>query len=794
VAFDPTGFPKVLTLYLELTQYPILAGGIRERMRREMFRTGVITQEAFEAEVQEKAVQSQRREGLVDPLEQEPPETWAQRLSFIRDNLTDFYFAYNLPHERFVEIVRKTLSERSPTHEVVLTFHPELAPWDMLFAQGEAYEALPAKERGRVEHHLKEIKVVLTKAMISDHLGYVGIAKEWFDMADLRGVLDRRIGRGKIGGKAAGIVLADCILRKAADRALLDRLHVPRSWFLGADVFYQFNQLNGMVGFANQKYKDEQRIRKEYASIRDQFRAGRFPNEIVDGLRSILDQVGRLPLIVRSSSLLEDSFGTSFAGKYESYFCANQGTHDENLKRLMDAIRNVYASVYSADVLLYRRLNGLLDYDERMAILIQEVQGHRLGEYFLPDAAGVAFSRNQFRWSPRIDRGAGFLRMVWGLGTRAVEQIGGDYPRLVALSHPQLQPDPNPVHIRRYSQRQIDVIDFGANSLRTISVDDLIRPDLPHLRLLAERFSDGHLQSFVSTPLDLDPGEAVITFDGLLRGTPFPSLMRHMLQTLEQAYNTPVDVEFLVLLDAADRRGPFPAIHLLQCRPQSRLKAEAVKLRRDVPADRRIFVSQRLVPDGRVADVEYIVYVSPPEYAALDPQTKIELARLIGRLNERLSDKVFILIGPGRWGSENSDLGIPVRFGDIYRARALIELASDESAPEPSYGTHFFQDLVEAHIYPLALALSDSGAEFNLAFFENAPNALLSLLPEAAAWTNVVRVVHVPGASDGALVEVAMDGDAGTAMAYLTTAHEDGSTADWQMGDVTASRSPAQES
>jgi hypothetical protein len=774
VAFDPTGFPKALTLYLELTQYPILAGRIRDRMRRELFRTGVITQEAFEAEVQEKAIQSQQREGLVDPLTQEHPDIWAQRLALIRDNLTDFYFAYNLPHERFVEIVRKTLAERSPTQELVLTFHPELAPWDMLFAQGEAYEAQPPNERARIEHHLKEIKVVLTKAMISDHLGYVGIAKEWFDMADLRAVLDRRIGRGKIGGKAAGIILAECILRKAADKALLDRLHVPRSWFLGADVFYQFNQLNGMVGFANQKYKDERQIRADFDSIREQFRTGRFPNEIVDGLRSILDQVGRLPLIVRSSSLLEDSFGTSFAGKYESYFCPNQGTHEQNLKRLMDAIRNVYASVYSADVLLYRRLHGLLDYDERMAILIQEVQGRQRENFFLPDAAGVAFSRNQFRWNPRIDRQAGFLRVVWGLGTRAVEQLGGDYPRLVALSHPLLQPDSNPDHIRRYSQRQVDVIDFEDNSLRTVGIEQLIQPDLPHLRLLAQRYSDGHLQEFVSTPIDLDPRETVITFDGLLRRTQFADLMRHMLHTLEQAYTTPVDVEFLVLLDDSDGRGHFPAIYLLQCRPQSRLRTEAVELRRDIPSDRRIFVSQRLVPDGRVDNIEYIVYVPPPVYASLDHQMKIELARLIGRLNERLTDKVFILIGPGRWGSDNPDLGIPVRYGDIYGARALIEVANDESAPEPSYGTHFFQDLVEARIYPLALALSDTGAEFNRTFFEDAPNGLLDLLPEATAWLKAIRVIHVPQASDGALLELAMDGDAGTAMAYLATPPEAG--------------------
>jgi hypothetical protein len=773
LAFDPTGFPKVLTLYLELTQYPILAGRIREHMRREIFRSGVISQEAFEAEVREKAIQSQQREGLLDPLAQEPPEVWANRLAFVRDYLTDFYFAYNLPHERFAELMREILDKRLPSQDVVLAFHPELAPWDMLFAQGQAYEELPSTERARIEHHLKEIKVVLIKAMISDQLAYVGIAKEWFDIADLRQILDRRIGRGKIGGKAGGIVLAECILRKSNDPELRRRLRVPRSWFLGADAFYQFTSLNGTLSYVNQKYKPAAEIRAEYPSIRSAFRAGRFPDDTIEGLRRVLDQAAGQPLIVRSSSLLEDSFGTSFAGKYESYFCPNQGSPEDNLEQLLSAIRKVYASVYSPDVLLYRRQMELLDYDERMAVLIQQVAGRRWNRFYLPDAAGVAFSRNQFRWNPRIDRQAGFVRLVWGLGTRAVEQVGGDYPRLVALSHPTLRPDSDPQRIQRYSQRGVDLIDLQANSFRSLPVPEVIRADTPNLRLIAQRLEQGHLQDFVSLPLDLEPESVVLTFDGLLKRSSFAPLMRRLLQHLEQAYRTPVDVEFLLALDDVVGELTDLNIHLLQCRPQSRLASEDVTLPEKIPEAQRVFVTHRLVPDGYVKGIDWVVYVAPEPYRRLDPHGKAEVARMIGRLNSALAGRRFILIGPGRWGSINPELGIPVHYGDIYNARALVELVGDETASEPSYGTHFFQDLVESHIYPLAIALSDPDTEFNRTFFNSSPNGLEPLLPEARALDSVIRLISVAAVRKGSRLDLVMDGDRGIALAYMTPAGND---------------------
>lgn len=766
MAVDPNEFPKVLTLYLALSQYPILAPAIRKRMRQELFERGVISPEDFEVEVRQRAIKSQQDEGLSDPFGQEPPDVWIERMAIIRDHLTDFYFAYNLPYDEFEDLLRDTLANRMPSQDIVLTIHPELAPWDILFSQGEHYESMSAEERKPVEHHLKEIKVVIIKAMISDHLSYLGIAREWLDMSDLSHIRNQRLGRGKIGGKAAGVVLADAILRKSGDPILQENFEIPQSWFIGADVFYQFTQLNNLYVYANQKYKSPDEISAEYPEIRKAYEEGKFPEEIEEGLRKILEQIGRQPLIVRSSSLLEDSFGTSFAGKYESHFCANQGTPKDNLKQLVAAIRKVYASVKSPNVLLYRRRMGLSDYDERMAILIQEVQGRPAGRYYYPDAAGVAFSTNQFRWHPRIDRQAGFLRLVWGLGTRAVDQIGDDFPRMVALSHPELRPESDPMQIRRHSQNKVDLIDLEDNRFRTLPVSETLSSQTPNLRLLVQRFEQGGFHDFLSLPPKLDLNTAVVTMEGLLRRSSFPSLMRRMLARLESAYKSPVDTEFAATFVQED--GDYkPMIYVLQCRPQSRLlDDEEVHMPDEIPVERKLFVTHGMIPDGRVSGIRYIVYVPPERYIESPPTKKTEIARLIGRLNNALSEHRFILIGPGRWGSRNSDLGIPVTYADIYNAKALIEVTNDAVAAEPSYGTHFFQDLVEANIYPLALPLNEENVEFNHAFF-GAENALHNLLPTEKEMEAVVRVIDVPVASNGALMEIVMDGDAGTAIAFL---------------------------
>lgn len=769
-ATSPREWPKVLAIYLALSEYPILARQIRERMRQEMFERGVITPERFEEEVRAKALLTQMEEGLTDPLVQESAEDWEERLRIVRDHLTDFYFALNLPYSLFEEIVRSALRPRKPEEEIVLTFNPELAPWDLLFAQAEQYEQLPPEKKAKVLHHLRQILVVLIRGMISDQLGFIGVARDHFTIADLKEIRRRRIGRGKIGGKSAGMILAYKILQ--ADSALRDfpaHIRIPESVFLGADVFYDFIAHNNLYPYFDQKYKTEDEIREEYPEIRARFLAGEFPTYVVEALSQALERLGPNPLIVRSSSLLEDNFGTSFAGKYESIFCPNQGTREENLRAVLDAVRAVYASTLNPDALLYRRQVGLLDYDERMAVLIQQVVGSRYGRFYFPTVAGVAFSRNPFRWTPRIDPEAGFLRLVCGLGTRAVERVAGDYPRMVALSHPTLRPEGSPQEIRKYSQHFIDVIDLEANEFRTLPVTQVLKRDYPCLEYIVSVFQDDYLTPLFWSP-DIRPAQFVVTLDRLLSSTPFPDLMRTLLRRLADAYGRPVDVEFA--LEMAPGR-PYPAfvLHLLQCRPlSSREMVSTRSLPASISPQDILFVATRLVPDGFVSDVEYIVYVDPRRYATIpDDPTRYEIGRVVGRLNARLAGHRFILMGPGRWGSANIALGVRVGYADIYNASVLVEIAfaGPAGTPEASYGTHFFQDLVEASIYPLALYPDEPGDYLNRAFFEESPNALPELSPADAALAEYVRVIHIPSVTGGRRAEVVMNSQESKAIAYL---------------------------
>jgi hypothetical protein len=771
--FDIKAMPKVLQLYLEITQYPTLASPIRERMRRELFARGIISPSDLEQEVKHKSMLSQQREGLLDPLVEESADGWQRRVAHFRDNLTDFYFAHNLPHALFEEIVRDVLAKRVPADDVLLTFNPELAPWDMLFARGEVYENLPVEEQARVSHHLREIVVVLTKGLISDQLGFVGIAKDLFSVSDLQAIRRRRIGRGKIGGKAAGMMLAWKILNlEEANQEMDLRSHIilPESYFIGADVVYDFMSINDLHYLNDQKYKSRAEIEADYPHIRELFTGSHFPQEIVDGVREILDKLGNRPLIVRSSSLLEDNFGTSFAGKYDSFFCPNQGTPDENLEALLLAISKVYSSVFSPDALFYRQQMGLLDYDERMAILLQEVQGDRHGDYFFPNLAGVAFSHNPFRWTSKIRREDGFLRLVWGLGTRAVDRVPNDYPRMVALSHPNLRPEVGAAEIKKYSQHLADVINLAENEFQTRPIADLLSMDFPSARMLVSVDHDDYLQSPLAYDPNVSPRELVLTFENLLNRTQFVPLMKTILSTLSDRFGRHVDVEF-----TADIVPGYPQpgflVHLLQCRPQaSQETAYTVEVPTTVSEADILFTADRLVPHGRVQRIRHIVFVDPKAYEHIpDETTRLQLARVVGKLNQVLEKKRFILMGPGRWGSANPSQGVKVTYADIFNTAVLIEigLSDGESVPEVSYGTHFFQDLVESRIYPLALYPDQSGIVFNWRVFRDSPSVLVELLPDYAPYDEYVRVIDVPAVAHGRLLDVIMDGESGQAIGYL---------------------------
>ena len=760
-----------LRIYLALAQYPILSSFIRYKMRQELFQRGIITNQAFETEVRQKAIQSQKLEGLNEPLIEEPYELWEERLTHVRDHLTDFYFAYNLPFELFEQIVRQTLAERGRLLDNNLfTFNPELAPQALLFEQGYIIEKLPQPERQTYEARLQEIKAVLIRTMISDQLGYVQIARDWFTIQDLDEIRKRKIGSGKIGGKSAGMLLAYRILEQTADEDLREHIRIPDSYFIGADLTYDILTINSLTHWMDQKYKTDEQIYQEFPQLQADFLQAQLPQDCLYQLEKILTKVGKRPIIVRSSSLLEDNFGTSFAGKYESHFCANQGTLEDNLQALTQAILRVFASIFNPDALLYRRAKGLRDYDERMSILLQVVEGEQFGQFFLPHASGVAYSRNLYRWAPQIQEEAGFLRLVWGLGTRAVDRSGDDYVRLVALSHPTLHPEADVRATRNYSQKYVDVINLQKNMFETLPAQQVLRYDYPPLRYITQIDDGGFLVPIQSISHDIPIQNAVLTFDELFKRTKIAPRFTHLLQLLEKHYHSPVDLEFALEISENNPGEGDVQISILQCRPQLTLEKATYKAPAYLePAD-ILFSTSRMAPSGQIEDIHYVVFITPEGYFGLSSEfERIRLRQIISQVNRSLANETFILIGPGRWGTSNPELGIAVGFGDIYHARALIEITGKGigPAPEASYGTHFFQDLIESQIYPLAIYLDDPATIFRKEFFYQAPNLLPHLIPQEETLSACLRVINVRAAHPGYRLHLIMDADKKIVMAYF---------------------------
>ncbi len=768
---------KILNVRLTLVNYPILSEKIREQMRQELFRRGIIDPDVMEKEVETKAIQSQKLEGLTDPLFQETAEIWEKRLHHIRGHLTDFYFAYNLPYSRFEKIVADAVNanrvDQPRKKAVALLFNPELTPWYLLFEQGSKFENYSPEEYKAVKHHVKQIIVVLVKSLVSDQLAFVRIARNFLKIDDLKLIKSRKLGRGKIGGKAAGMILAHKILCQPDPDDKIDvakHIGIPDTYYVGCDVYYDFKSINNLQYTNSQKYLTREEIEQEYPTIRKAYLSSKFPEDTAKQLRKLIEKLDNTPIIVRSSSLLEDNFGSAFAGKYDSYFLPNQGTPEENLNALIRAIIKVYASILSPDALFYRQVQGLEDYDERMAILIQKVQGEQHGKYFFPYIGGVGFSRNPFIWNKKLKREEGFLRVVFGLGTRAVDRVTRDYPRMIGLSHPQLRPAKGTAEVIKYSQRFADVLDLEENSLKSVAVSEVLSEKFPGYQYLASIDEGDYVKPIFSLGKAVDPQRLVLTFENLLKNTDFVLLMKTILKKLERHYKRPVDVEFTVELIPGYPK-PELKITLLQCRPLSNQEwFSNIKVPDNVPQEEHIFYSTHLVPQGIVEKINYIVYIDPIHYSQIPSNSiRMELARIISKLNKVLENQTFILMGPGRWGSTNIDLGVRVSYADIYNSRMLIEIAMahNGATPEVSYGTHFFQDLVESKIFPLALYPNTSYTALNQQFLNNTPNCLPALLPKFATFSDHIKVIDVPKVARGKLLRVVMNSEDGKALGYL---------------------------
>ena len=617
------------------------------------------------------------------------------------------------------------------------------------------------------------LRVSLIRRFFSEDLEFINVAKKFIEVKDFYDLLGKVIFppgcHGKLGGKSAGLFLAKKIIEKSPESSeLLREVKVPRTWYITSDWIQNFVHHNELEDVLNRKYMEIDQVRQEYPHLVSLFKRSSFPSEFARGLSLALDELGDVPLIVRSSSLLEDRAGSAFSGKYKSLFLGNRGTREERLAALMDAIAEVYASIFGPDPTEYRAERGLLDVHEEMGIMIQEVVGRTVGKYFLPACSGVAFSNNEFRWSARIRRGDGLIRLVPGLGTRAVDRVADDYPSLIAPGQPNLRVNVTPDEVLKYSPKRIDVINLETNAFDTIEASQLLREQgtrYPRIRDLVSLVSNDRIEPLIGPLPDFSSQDAVFTFEGLIRKTPFVTCIRELLNLLQSKLGTPVDIEFAY--DGMD-------FYLLQCRPQSfGTNALPTPIPQNLPADKVIFSAKQFVSNGKVPDITHVVYVDAEAYSQLADQTSMrEVGRAVGKLNKLLPKRQFILIGPGRWGSRGDiKLGVPVTYSDINNSAMLIEVARQRGnyLPELSFGTHFFQDLVEASIRYLPLYPDDPATAFNELFLQRSRSVLQDLLPEFAHLEETLRVIDVPLETDGLALRILMNAEIDQAVGYLSS-------------------------
>jgi hypothetical protein len=737
---------KTYSLFRKMNQYPNLIGLMHSLFMNVLEQKGIISRE----KLYQQALEELKKDELAD--------TETHRQEYI-DALIDHYVANHLSPseiENYINLARK--KDKCQTLSMIV--NRDQATSMEIFKALREFCDIPKGEVYISREEAEGIRVALITRFISSHLPFISLAKNHITIRDIDSILQRTLWSrkrpGRLGGKAAGMILALKILLpilEKRDPELEESIRVPDTWYLNSGVFSEFLDRNNLYLFHTFKYKDRETIEKEFLRIEEKFKFATFAPEVVEDFRKILEEIGEHPIIIRSSSLLEDSFGLAFSGKYQSVFLTNQGDIETRLSHFIIGLKTVFASTFGPDPILYRRDHGLLDYDERMAMVVQKVVGRRFGDYFLPFASGVMFSRNVYAWNPKIKKEEGLVRLVFGLGTRAVDRVGSDYPRMIPLSHPQLRPEITAEQIKKYSQKQVDVLNLKKGVMETVDFRTFSSTlDHPNLFYGVSVQTDGHLAPpFFKTQV-LQGEELCLTFDNFLTKTDFVPLAKKVLSKVESVYGRPVDIEF-----AWDDHK----LYLLQCRSLStRKELERVVLPENIPEEEILFTTHASLSNSIVHDLEYIVYVNPKTYDTLQTvEEKMKIARVVNLLNKYLAEKRYALMGPGRWGSNDINLGVKVTYADINKTKLLVEIAFAKNGytPEVSYGTHFFQDLIEADIVIVPIYPDDPGAILNEDFLVNSENILKNVVPEVQDCESVVRVIHVPSTRKGLFLKVYLD-------------------------------------
>ncbi|HWT76657.1 MAG TPA: PEP/pyruvate-binding domain-containing protein, partial [Mobilitalea sp.] len=581
----------------------------------------------------------------------------------------------------------------------------------------------------------KILKKISRSMMTHDHK-MAAMIKEEFTPEDFFFIKERMIGTGTIGGKACGMLLSRKIIENHLS-SVYSYLEPHDSFYIGSDIFYSYIVENKLW-----KLRISGRKKENYFSAGEELSKailkGRFPQAIRDQFKRMLEYFGQIPIIVRSSSFLEDGFGNAFAGKYESIFCPNGFSPEERLDYFENAVRRVYASTMDQSALEYRRKRGMAEADEQMAILVQRVSGTKFGDYYMPCIAGVGFSYSIYRWSDVLNADAGLLRLVAGLGTKAVDRTSGDYPRMVNLDKPEVTTHTSDEDKHRFSQRLLDVINIKFNTFEELQASQLI-PTLPkwYTNIICEH--DISAESFLRERGQYESVQFV-SCNGVVLKKNLMSFMKQILATLQQQYKTQVDIEYTINF-APD--GTF-VINLLQCRPLYVWQATVGQSLPKIATKNLFFeVYDSFMGNSPRINVDVVVYIDSKKYHQLPYRQKGIIAGIIGKVNHYYKDsgKNLMLISPGRIGTSSNELGVPVTFSDISNFKILCEY--DDPAigfvTELSYGSHMFQDLVESEMFYIAIMDKESTI-FHKDFWTEKESSLKMLLPDVENPFNIVSV------------------------------------------------------
>ncbi len=515
------------------------------------------------------------------------------------------------------------------------------------------------------------------------------------------------IGNGKVGGKGKGISFAHAVLEK---HGLLGDVHLPEYTFvITTSVFEEFMAQNGLWNRL-ESLRDPSDAPLIHAICQE----SELPKSIDGDLDFILNTI-KTPISVRSSSILEDDVNLSFAGKYATRFAANGGDFKSRRQDLERTIKFVYASTYNAAAREYKRKHGIVWGGELMGVLIQPLVGRVHGSWYYPEIAGAAFSQVFRRPSPKVKKEDGVARICFGLGTKTVDR---SFARTFYLTNQHLRPEGNrPTEIVAHSQEHFDYVDMENNVFSSGFLGKCvsrIAKEHPLSQSYIQWYDSGMFHWLLADTGNMHSPRSVFTFAEFPQRCPnFFARLKKILKLFEEELKLPVDIEFAYETETDE-------FTLVQLRP---LSVYDDKGRIDIPEveDGKIVLKgDRMVANGRLESVKHIVYVDPAMYGKT--ADFYEVARAVGSINNELDGERYILVGPGRWGSSNPRLGVPVRYNEISNAGCLVELGipSMGITPELSYGTHFFLDLDGDNILYLPVFEGAGCNVFNRGWFETA--------------------------------------------------------------------------